>query len=234
MKVPDRRITAHFGVIPLRTAQELFNRDGELDQVDILTTNPNPTRDELDAIKNNLQVRMGNDISVTYPSSQGERMTQMLQNYQIGLNFMSGIALFVGAFLIYNAFAMTVVERTREFGMLRTIGMTRGQVTGLVMLEAGVLGIIGSWWGGSWDAVGARIDAVNGGYPKSAAYYGKCACQRYDRPAGRSGYSSHFWRQVSRPGRRDVSRLWKHYASVANQLRVGSCVRAGNWVWHCW
>ncbi|MCK7530802.1 MAG: ABC transporter permease [Marinilabiliales bacterium] len=57
-------------------------------------------------------------------------MTQMLQNYQIGLNFMSGIALFVGAFLIYNAFAMTVVERTREFGMLRTIGMTRGQVDG--------------------------------------------------------------------------------------------------------
>ena len=35
-------------------------------------------------------------------------MTQMLQNYQIGLNFMSGIALFVGAFLIYNAFAMSV------------------------------------------------------------------------------------------------------------------------------
>lgn len=74
-------------------------------------------------------------------------MTQMLQNYQIGLNFMSGIALFVGAFLIYNAFAMTVVERTREFGMLRTIGMGRGQVTGLVLLEAGFLGVIGSLLG---------------------------------------------------------------------------------------
>ena len=133
-----------FGVIPLRTAQELFNRDGELDQIDILTTTPNPTRIELDALKENLQIRLGRDISVTYPSSQGERMTQMLQNYQIGLNFMSGIALFVGAFLIYNAFAMTVVERTREFGMLRTIGMTRGQVTGLILLEAGVLGLLGS------------------------------------------------------------------------------------------
>ena len=31
-------------------------------------------------------------------------MTQMLANYQIGLSFLSGIALFVGAFLIYNAF----------------------------------------------------------------------------------------------------------------------------------
>ena len=133
-----------FGVIPLKTAQELFNRSGELDQIDVLTTNPNPTRLELDALKENLQNRLGRDVSVTYPSSQGERMTQMLQNYQIGLNFMSGIALFVGAFLIYNAFAMTVVERTREFGMLRTIGMTRSQVTGLILLEAGVLGILGS------------------------------------------------------------------------------------------
>jgi putative ABC transport system permease protein len=71
----------------------------------------------------------------------------MLQNYQIGLNFMSGIALFVGAFLIYNAVAMTVVERTREFGMLRTIGMTRGQVIRLILLEAGVLGGLGSLMG---------------------------------------------------------------------------------------
>jgi putative ABC transport system permease protein len=133
-----------FGVVNLTTAQELFNRQGELDQVDILTSISNPSRNELDALKKSLQTRLGSNVSVTYPSSQGERMTQMLQNYQIGLNFMSGIALFVGAFLIYNAFAMTVVERTREFGMLRTIGMTRAQVTRLILLEAGVLGTIGS------------------------------------------------------------------------------------------
>ncbi len=68
----------------------------------------------------------------------------MLGSYQIGLNFLSGMALFVGAFLIYNAFSMTVVERTREFGMLRTVGMTRRQITWQVLIEAGILGIIGS------------------------------------------------------------------------------------------
>ncbi len=141
---PGQTNNGSFGVIPIGAAQELFNRDGQLDQVDILTTDPSPPIAQLDELKALLQTRLGRDLSVTYPSSQGERMTQMLQNYQIGLNFMSGIALFVGAFLIYNAFAMTVVERTREFGMLRTIGMTRGQVTGLVLLEASVLGIFGS------------------------------------------------------------------------------------------
>jgi putative ABC transport system permease protein len=60
---------------------------------------------------------------------------------------MSGIALFVGAFLIYNAFAMTVVERTREFGLLRTIGMTRQQLMGQVFIEATLLGVVGSGLG---------------------------------------------------------------------------------------
>lgn len=109
-----------------------------------LTTENNPTNQSLEKIKNLLQTRLGKEFLVTYPANQGKRMTQMLQNYQIGLNFMSGIALFVGAFLIYNAFAMTVVERTREFGMLRTIGMTRGQVTSQMLFEAIVLGIGGS------------------------------------------------------------------------------------------
>ncbi|HNR02432.1 MAG TPA: FtsX-like permease family protein [Anaerolineaceae bacterium] len=141
---PGQTNNGAFGVIPLVTAQEFFNRQGQLDQVDILTNNTNPVIEELERLKKILQQRLGKDFSITFPSSQGDRMSKMLQNYQIGLNFMSGIALFVGAFLIYNAFAMTVVERTREFGMLRTVGMTRAQVTRLILLEAVVVGILGA------------------------------------------------------------------------------------------
>jgi len=94
-----------------------------------------------------LQSRLGDQYSVIYPATQGKRMTQMLGNYQIGLNFLSGMALFVGAFIIYNAFSMTVVERTREFGMLRTVGMTRTQIIIQVLSEAALLGVIGSAFG---------------------------------------------------------------------------------------
>lgn len=136
-----------FGVIPFDTVQQIFERGDEIDQIDIVPAKPNPSTEELAALLDQLQTRLGEAYAVTYPSGQGERMTQMLQNYQIGLNFMSGIALFVGAFLIYNAFAMTVVERTREFGLLRTIGMTRQQVMAQVFIEATVLGLIGSGLG---------------------------------------------------------------------------------------
>ncbi len=124
-----------FGIIPIETAQKMFNKLSKFDQLDILL-NPTIDNSQTEDIRLALQKRLGDMVSVTYPAGQGERMTQMLSNYQIGLNFLSGIALFVGAFLIYNTFAMTVVERTREFGMLRTIGMTRRQIIGQVLLEA--------------------------------------------------------------------------------------------------
>lgn len=153
---PGQTNNGAFGIIPIKTIQEFFNRSGQLDQIDILTTNANPTTEQLEDLKGKLQTRLGKDFAVTFPSSQGERMSQMLQNYQIGLNFMSGVALFVGAFLIYNAFAMTVIERTREFGMLRTIGMTRGQVTLLILLEASVLGMFGALLGLGFGVLIAR------------------------------------------------------------------------------
>jgi putative ABC transport system permease protein len=153
---PGQTNSGNFGVIPLETAQQLFNRGDDIDQLDIVPVNQNPTNKDLASLRDAVQAEMGRDYSVTFPSGQGERMTQMLQNYQIGLNFMSGIALFVGAFLIYNAFAMTVVERTREFGMLRTIGMTRGQVTAQVFIEATLLGILGATLGVGLGIVLAR------------------------------------------------------------------------------
>ncbi len=141
---PGQLNNGAFGVIPLRTAQMLFNRSSMIDQVDIITEGDQSTTAALDILKTSLQESLGEDYSVVFPAAQGKRMTQMLSSYQIGLNFLSGMALFVGAFLIYNAFSMTVIERTREFGMLRTVGMTRRQVVGQVLFEAVALGIIGS------------------------------------------------------------------------------------------
>ena len=43
----------------------------------------------------------------------------------------AGVSLFVGAFLIFNTFSITVAQRTREFGLLRTLGASRGQVLAL-------------------------------------------------------------------------------------------------------
>jgi hypothetical protein len=74
------------------------------------------------------------------------------------------VALFVGAFIIFNTFSITVAQRTREFGLLRTLGATRGQVVRSVVAEGVMLGFGGALLGllaGFGLAPGAR-PAVQG------------------------------------------------------------------------
>jgi putative ABC transport system permease protein len=56
----------------------------------------------------------------------------------------AGIAFLVGIFLIINTFSMLVAQRTREIGLMRAIGSSRKQVNRSVLLEALLLGIVGS------------------------------------------------------------------------------------------
>ena len=133
-----------FGAMPLGAVQKLFNRAGDLDQIDIVVADEVRTTQGLAMVQDVIKEKLGERYSVTFPASQGERVSQMLDIYQMGISMFGIIAVFVGAFLIYNAFSMTVVERTREIGMLRTIGMTRGQITRQVLLEAIILGVSGS------------------------------------------------------------------------------------------
>src|SRR5206468_6557523 len=55
-----------------------------------------------------------------------------------------GIALFVGAFVIFNTLSITVAQRTRELATLRTLGATRRQVLRSVILESAALGLFAS------------------------------------------------------------------------------------------
>ncbi len=54
------------------------------------------------------------------------------------------VALFVGAFIIFNTFSITVAQRVREFGLLRTLGASRAQIMRAVVTEGLLLGVAGS------------------------------------------------------------------------------------------
>ncbi len=64
----------------------------------------------------------------------------------VGILFMifAGVALFVGAFIIWNTFTMIVTQRSREIALLRAIGATRRQVLRSLLLEAVMLGVVAS------------------------------------------------------------------------------------------
>lgn len=59
----------------------------------------------------------------------------------------AAIAFLVGIFLIFNTFSMLVAQRTREIGLMRAIGADSGQVLKSVVIEALLLGVVGSLLG---------------------------------------------------------------------------------------
>src|SRR3990172_1061249 len=123
---------------PLGVIQDLYGRGGELDEIALrIDSAISADTRQIEALKDSLAGRVGRRGQVIYPAARGQLVTQ-------GLAFFSMIAIFVGAFLIYNTFSMTVVERTREIGMLRAIGMNRWHVLGMVLAEAGMLSVVGS------------------------------------------------------------------------------------------
>ncbi|WP_225099118.1 ABC transporter permease [Streptomyces sp. CoH27] len=69
----------------------------------------------------------------------------------------AGIAFLVGIFLIINTFSMLVAQRTREIGLMRAIGSSRKQVNRSVLVEALLLGVLGSVLG-----VGAGVGIAVG------------------------------------------------------------------------
>ncbi len=77
------------------------------------------------------------------------------------------IALFVGSYIILNTFRIIVTQRTREFGLLRAIGMTGRQVTTMILFEALVIAIVASTLGIllGWAlafGLGTLVELVNG------------------------------------------------------------------------
>jgi putative ABC transport system permease protein len=75
---------------------------------------------------------------------QQEEISEFTSFIRYFLLAFAGISLFVGAFVIFNTFSITIAQRTREFATLRTIGASRRQVLGSVILESLVIGLVAS------------------------------------------------------------------------------------------
>ena len=100
--------------------------------------------------------RLLDAISVTLPDSaevktgaeqakaDGEGVGEFVSFIRYFLLAFGGIALFVGAFVIFNTLSITVAQRTKELATLRTLGASRRQVLRSVVLEGTVLGLVAS------------------------------------------------------------------------------------------
>ncbi len=130
----------NIAVMPLKTLQRLFRREGTVDRVEILVPG------DVDAAAKRLREAIGPDYLVRPPPSQNSFLDEAMTRLQ-ALQGISIVALLVGLFIIYNSVSISVVERVREIGTLRATGATRNQICGVILLEWVLIGLIGSTGG---------------------------------------------------------------------------------------
>src|SRR5262245_15276759 len=126
------------------TAQQVLGSPGEFDAINV-SAEPGVSQAEL-ADRLSEVIPQGTE-AITGEALAAENADATKENFKIvGILFgiFAGIALFVGSFIIWNTFTMTVTQRSREIALLRAIGARRRQVLGSLLLEAVVLGLAAS------------------------------------------------------------------------------------------
>jgi putative ABC transport system permease protein len=135
---------AAIAVMPLQQAQRVLDKVGRFDSIDIQAASGTSAQ----ALVPRVQQTLGSTVTVRTGSDQAKKDSSDVKSgfsfIKILLLVFAGVALFVGAFMIFNTFSITIAQRTRELSMLRTVGATRRQVLGSVMGEAAVMGVVSS------------------------------------------------------------------------------------------
>jgi putative ABC transport system permease protein len=132
-----------FGMAPLPHAREAFDEPGRISGIAVEAAEGTPVTE----LRERLDRGLGEGLQAERSETRTREITSQLQGFRISLLFFAGTALFVGAFLVFNALSMMILERTRELGMLRALGSTRAMIARSVIAEAIILGLLGSVFG---------------------------------------------------------------------------------------
>ena len=134
---------ATFAVFTVPTAQELFDRKDQFDAIWV-AAEPGVSPEKLIADLEPLLPLNAEALTSKEQTREDLKQVEFTKFIRYFLLSFAGIALFVGAFVIFNTLSITVAQRVREFATLRTIGASRRQLLGSVALEALVIGLLAS------------------------------------------------------------------------------------------
>jgi putative ABC transport system permease protein len=155
---------ATISVFDLRTAQSILDRH---DQVDTIRMRASDGVSPAELVRRIKAADLKAPVTLRVETSKAHAERTMHE--QLGfidilryiLLAFGGVALLVGAFIIYNTFAITVAQRVRELALLRCLGASRRQTLVSVLAEGLVIGTVASLIGtGLGVLLGAGLIAL--------------------------------------------------------------------------
>jgi putative ABC transport system permease protein len=135
---------ASIAQVTLPVAQQLTHKVGRFDQISVAAQKGVSP----EALKRRIQRVVPSSVRVETAKENADRGSEEIRDnlgfLQTILLVFGFVAVFVGAFLIFNTFSITVAQRVTEFGLLRTLGASRPQILVSVLIEALAIGLFGA------------------------------------------------------------------------------------------
>ncbi len=135
---------ASIAQVTLPVAQRLTHKVGRFDQISVAAANGVSQ----ETLKRRIERVMPPSARVETAKENADRGSEEIRDnlgfLQTILLVFGFVALFVGAFLIFNTFSITVAQRVTEFGLMRTLGASRPQILISVLIEALAIGLAGA------------------------------------------------------------------------------------------
>ena len=134
---------ATIALFDVATARKVLDKTG-FDAVAVAGRDGVATQKLIDSIRTAIPVSAQVRTGAEQAAEDGEGVGEFVTFIRYFLLAFAGIALFVGAFVIFNTLSITVAQRTKELATLRTLGASRRQVLRSVVLEGFALGVVAS------------------------------------------------------------------------------------------
>ncbi len=161
---------ASIAQVTLPVAQRLTHKVGRFDQISVAArkgVSPG-------TLKRRIERVMPPSARVETAKENADRGSEEIRDnlgfLQTILLVFGFVAVFVGAFLIFNTFSITVAQRVTEFGLLRTLGASRRQILTSVLIEALAIGLLGA------------VIGIGGGYVMAVLLNGLLKAFEVDLP----------------------------------------------------
>jgi len=141
-------------IMPEKAYIGIFGGEGEYDQVNVILNDIDDADTATEAIEDQLN-RKEDEVQVQDSSRMMESITSTVGTLTTFVMAIAGISLLVAATSIFNVMMMSVTERIREIGILRSIGTQKSEIQRMFLYEAIILGLVGA-------GIGAIVSLILG------------------------------------------------------------------------
>lgn len=121
--------------VDIDLAQQLLRPDGTLDSIDLVL-------DETQAQR--VATWLPAELSLVEAEERNATLDHMSRAFHTNLLAMSLLSLLVAGLLIYNTVTLSVLQREKTLGILRSQGVSRAQVFVMILAESAIMGIVAS------------------------------------------------------------------------------------------